>query len=379
LSSSPAIDLYADVVEGQADAAMRKLVLDLASLYQGAGAPGTVRESVSAAGLETAAAKRPRPLPRRARTLRLPIKAGVLLAAAAALVIVGVVGYAVAPLVDQLLITERGADTLPMQTIGQAQTSNGVTVKVDRAYADVNRILVAYTIQVPAGYANSYSGIDGKISLADARGLAFPVIDAQGLDGSTPHLSAGLVSFDAESLAPGTGDVTLRLTFPDVRAKADDPARIDLTAGAFAFTFTVPVAPGRAVTVGTTVTAGGVPVTLERVVITRSETRAYLRFPAGAGISDGDWYAQAHISGSGWDSRQLPANLSGLMTLGAFFTNRAGEHVTTWSGNYSGRHGEWALTVDTLAGVDSAAPSTQDGQPKQARIAGPWTFRFSLP
>ena len=378
MSHSPAIDVYADVVEDQTDLAMRRLVVDLTSLYQGPGAPAAVRESLRPTLLETAGTQ-PRQLSGRARTARLPFRAGALLAAVAALIIVGVVGYAVAPLVDQLLVTERGADTLPMKNIGQAHTNDGVTVRVDRAYADVNRILVAYTIQVPAGFANSNSGIDGKISLADARGLAFPVIDAQGLDGSTPHLSAGLVSFDAESLAPGTADVTLHLTFPDVRAKADDPALIDLTAGAFSFTFNVPVMPGRVVTVSRTVIAGGVPVTLERVVITRSETRAYLRFPASAGISDGDWYAQAHISGSGWDSRQLPADLPGLTTLGAFFTNSAGEHVTTWSGDFSGRHGEWVLNVDALAGVDTAAASTQGGQPNQARIAGPWTFRFSLP
>jgi hypothetical protein len=377
LSPSRTIDLYVDVVDDEADAAMGKLVVDLARLYQGPGAPAAVRESLSPALLQTAG-MRPRPAPARSRTLRLPFKAGALIAAAAALIIVGVVGFAVVPLVDQLLVTERGADTLPMQNVGQAQTNNGVTVKVDRAYADVNRILVAFTIQVPAGFANSNSGIDGKISLAGAGGQAFPVVDAQGLDGNTPHLSAGLVSFDAESLAPGTAAVTLHLTFPDVRARADDPARIDLTAGAFAFAFTVPVAPGRVVTVAKTVIANGVPVTLERVVVTRSETRAYLRFPAGAGIGDGDWYAQAHISGSGWDSRQLPAKLSGLMTLGAFFTNRDGVHVTTWSGDFSGRHGEWVLTVDALAGVDTAAPSTQGGQPRQARIAGPWTFRFSL-
>jgi hypothetical protein len=376
LSPSRAIDLYADVVEDEADAAMRKLVVDLATLYQSAGAPAALRESLSPALLETGA--RPRPQSGRARTLRNPFRAGALLAAVAALIIVGVVGYAVAPLVDQLLATERGADILPMQNIGQAQTNNGVTVKVDRAYADVNRILVAYTIQVPAGFANSNSGIDGKVSLADIGGLSFPVIDAQGLGESTPHLSAGLVSFDSESLAAGTASVALHLTFPDVRAKADDPSGSALAAGAFVFTFTVPVAPGRVVSVGKTVIASGVPVTLARLVVTRSETRAYLRFPPSAGISGENWYAQAYISGAGWDSRQLPANLPGLVTLGSFFTNRDGEHVTTWSGDFSGRQGEWVLTVDALEGVDTAAPSTQGGQPRQARITGPWTFRLSL-
>jgi hypothetical protein len=193
-------------------------------------------------------------------------------------------------------------------------------------------------------------------------------------------VSSGLVTFDAESLAPGTADVTLRLTFPDVRAKAEKPAGSDLTAGAFAFTFSVPVAPGRVVTVSKTVVAKGVPVTLERVVITPSETRAYLRFPASAGIDDSGWIADAHVSGAAWDSRQiqLPNGFTGLMTTGGFFMNGSGEHVTTFSGDFRGHHGEWTFTVDSLSGVDSTS-APQGGLPKQARIDGPWTFRFSLP
>jgi hypothetical protein len=190
---------------------------------------------------------------------------------------------------------------------------------------------------------------------------------------------AGLVTFDAESLPPGTTNVILRLTFPDVRAKAEKPSGSDLTVGALGFTFSVPVAPGRAITVSQTVVAGGVPVTLERVVITPSETRAYLRFPASGGIGDGGWNADARISGAGWDSRQLPAGFSGLMTLGGSFMNGRGEHVTTFSGDFRGRHGEWTLTVAALSGLDHTAPTTQDGLPKQARVEGPWTFRFSLP
>jgi hypothetical protein len=170
----------------------------------------------------------------------------------------------------------------------------------------VNRIIVAYTIQVPAGFANSTSGIDGKIRLTDDQGVAFPVIEGQGVDGNTPHVSAGLVTFDAESLGSATTSVSLRLTLPDVRAKAEKAAGSDLVAGVFAFQFTVPVTPGRVIAVSKTVVANGVPVTLERVVVTRSETRAYVRFAASAGIDASEWNADAHISGAGWDSLVVP-------------------------------------------------------------------------
>jgi hypothetical protein len=264
-----------------------------------------------------------------------------------------------------------------MHTIGQTQTANGVTVTLERAYADVNRVIVVYKIQVPAGFAHSTSGIDHKIQLIDTQGSTLPLIDASGLADEASHLSTGLVTFDAESLAPGTADLTGRLTFLDVRAKAAKPGESDLTAGAFTFTFSVPVASGREVTVSRTVVAKGVPVTLERVVITPSETRAYLRFQASAGIPDGGWSTYAHMSGAGWDSRQLPA-FKGLITLGSSFMNGRGEHVQTFSGDFSGRHGEWTFTVDALFGSDTTVPNDQNGLPKQARIEGPWTFKFSL-
>jgi hypothetical protein len=379
VNPNQAVDAYPDVFGDEDDAATSKLVVNLATIYRGAGTPIALRKSLNAALIKSVT-KEPGAVTGRTRRQRLGFRTGALIAAAALVLIVGVVGYAVAPLIDQLLATERGVATLPMQNIGQAQSANGVTVKLERAYADVNRIIVAYTVQVPAGFANSTSGIDGKISLTDDQGVAFPVIEGQGVDGNQPpHVGAGLVTFDAESLAPDTANVSLRLTLPDVRAKAEKAGGSDLAAGAFAFKFTVPVMPGRVVAVNRTTVANGVPVTLERVVVTPSETRAYMRFPASSGIDASDWIADAHISGAGWNSRQLPAGFSGEMTLGSMFMNSGGEHVTTFSGDYRGRHGEWSLTVDALSGVDTKAPSSEGGLPKQARIAGPWIFKLSLP
>jgi hypothetical protein len=269
-----------------------------------------------------------------------------------------------------------------MHDIGLTLTTSGVTVKVDRAYADVNRVIVAYTIQVPRGFANSTSGIDGKTSLTDMSGLTLPLIDAEGVAGNSPQVSAGLLTFDAESLPPGTVTDTFHLAFPDVRTKPV-MGGAELAAGAFSFKFDLPVAPGREITVAKTVVANGVPVTLEHVVITPSEARLYLVFPARDGIKPADWNANAHISGTGWDSRQiqLPSDRTVLMTTGAYFINSHGEHVTTFSGNFQGHHGEWTVTVDSLWGVDSSAASlgTHVSEPKQAREAGPWTFKFVVP
>jgi hypothetical protein len=61
------------------------------------------------------------------------------------------------------------------------------------------------------------------------------------------------------------------------------------------------------------------------------------------------------------------------------FTNSLGDHVTTFSGDCRGRHGELSLPVDALYGVDTKAPAGEGGLPNQARIAGPWIFKLSLP
>ena len=378
MRANQATDVYPDLLSKEADAVTTSLITDLGDLYRGRSAPIGLRHSLDAALAEIAHSPIHSVSPH-ARRSRFGIRASALMVAAAAALVVGVVGYAVAPAIQQLLATERGVATLPMQAIAQSQTSNGVTVRLDRAYADVNQIIVAYTIQVPAGFNNSTSGIDGKIALTDGQGATFPIIEGQGVNGDTPHSSAGLVSFDAESLAAGTAHVDLRLNFPDVRAKSEQQGASDLTAGAFAFNFTLPVLPGRLVTVSKTVVANAVPVTVDRIVVTQSETRVYMRFPASAGIGASDWNANVHISGAGWDSRQLPTGFSGEMTLGSMFTNSSGEHITTFSGDYRSRHGEWTVTVDALFAVDSTAPTTENGLPKQARIAGPWTFTVSVP
>ncbi|MDQ6879359.1 MAG: DUF4179 domain-containing protein [Candidatus Dormibacteraeota bacterium] len=381
MNTSHAADVYPDLLENDVHGSLTKVVVDLATIYQSAGAPASLRKSIDSAVLDTARRKTSTAPLSVVGGRRVRLGAGAL-AGAALILAVGIVGYAVAPLIDRLLTSQSGVSALPMHDIGLAQTSSGITVKVDRAYADANRVIVAYTIQVPRGFANSTSGIDGKTSLTDASGRILPLIDATGLAGSSPQVNAGLLTFDAESLPGGTATDTFLLAFPQV-STTSVTGGAPLVAGAFSFKFDLAVAPGREITVAKTVVTSGVPVTLDRVVITPSETRLYLVFPAGSGIKPADWNANAHLSGSGWDSRQvqLPIDRTILMTTGAYFINSHGEHVTTFSGDFRGHHGEWTVTVDSLWGVDSSAASlgTQGSEPKQAREAGPWTFKLLVP
>ena len=111
-------------------------------------------------------------------------------------------------------------------------------------------------------------------------------------------------------------------------------------------------------------TAGGVALTLDRVVASPSETRIYLR--ASGSLEPTQPYLAAHITGNGYDSRTLvitsPAQLIGL---GATFRAPNGEEAVTFNNSFFGKHGRFTLTVESIG--------------SGARIAGPWTFAFVVP
>lgn len=234
-----------------------------------------------------------------------------------------------------------------------------------------------YTNDTLTGFTGTFSCGSDQRTLLISRSKSF----SKRLGRCPSTRAAACHSWPGCSGSPETWRPTItgRACSLPVRAKALQQGASDLTAGALVFNFILPVGPGRTVIVNKSAIANGVSVTLDRMVVTQSETRMYMTFPASAGIGASDWYADVHVSGAGWDSRHLPAGFSGEMTLGSMFTNRSGEHITTFSGDYRSRHGEWTITVDALSAVDTKAPSNGSGQPKQARVEGPWTFTVSLP
>jgi len=134
--------------------------------------------------------------------------------------------------------------------------------------------------------------------------------------------------------------------------------------GPFTFDFSVPFIPGRVAEVNQTVEVAGVAVRLERVVVTPSETRAYLRFdpPGGPEMrwtpivmleAPGDGKSQDYFAYS--VNADLPVYPYGF--LAPLYERR----------------GEWKLTVTELVGTELVPPY------KDVRLAGPWVFRFRVP
>jgi hypothetical protein len=308
-----------------------------------------------------------------------------------------------------------------------SQTVDGVTVTVDHAYADASQILVGLNLSATSGLTPmvriAWLGLaDGvvfpwtftefpAVATADATGgastisvnephqdepspppplerqaatdtnwfaaqawlysgqerqLVFDVPELQGAP-AVLHLRLVMHLQLAEAVFP-TGEEFLRADPPPTPM----PGTQGYLVGPFDFEFGVPLLQGDVVEVHQTVEASGVPITLEKVTITPSETRAILRFsPPDAEV---DWFPVVEL--------ELPGGelaVGGPRALGpsqmVVNLSKTGdrEWVLRVPAFLGDRHGEWTLTVTKL--VDYLFPELRQREP----LVGPWVFTFELP
>jgi len=151
--------------------------------------------------------------------------------------------------------------------------------------------------------------------------------------------------------------------------------------GIFTFDFSVPFIPGRVAEVNQTVEAAGVAMCLERVVVTPSETRAYLRFDSPGGEVEW-WMPIAMLQAPGEDDKSYAGYVGSYGPASYQYGFLAPLYE---------RRGEWTLTVTELVGTDigglesrinrqaDSAVVSVDIAEFQTRLAGPWVFRFRVP
>ena len=326
----------------------------------------------------------------------------------------GAVAYAVVPVVSRLFQQEAGLRHVEqanlVQELNLSQTIDGVTVTLERAYADANRIVVGFTIKGPNGQRYDAH----HLTLTDMAGTVFSATIGFGVTGQSDILQVSLppgegayvVAFDAAPVEGAPAELDLRLVMevrefvlpldaPEppptpISPPGEPPASMAVEAlpvpegaivGIFTFDFSVPFIPGRVAEVNQTVEDAGVAMCLERVVVTPSETRAYLRFDSPGG-AEMHWIPIAMLQAPGEE----------------------GESYTGYVGSYGPasyqygflaplyeRRGEWTLTVTELVGVDigglesrinrqaDSATVSVDAAEFQTRLAGPWVFRFRVP
>jgi hypothetical protein len=340
-----------------------------------------------------------------------------------ALLLFGGVAYALNPVISQVFGMFPGWQHVEeahlAQELNLSQTLDGVTVTLERTYADANEILIGYTIKGPNGRRYDVY----HLTLTDAAGIVFPGMFGSGMTGQSDILQVSLppgegvyvLAFDAAAVEGTPPTLHLRLTMelvelvlppstpelsptpdsppaepPDVMVVVLEPLPTpapEAIVGPFTFDFSVPFIPGQTVEVQQTVEAVGVAVRLERVVITPSETRAILCFEPPDG-GNKDWTLIASLdTGDGQElSGGIVSQLSG--------TGKEDCHRVIYPDALAGRPGPWTLTVTELVGedinqlesqifrqADSAVVSVDAGDAAkfQTRLAGPWVFHFVVP
>ncbi len=320
---------YGDILPHARDAAALRVVSDLETIYMHDSSPpadlGAALDRTIYAHMARAE-RAPSPLSRtRATTwIRQPI--GILAALVAVLATVGGVYAAVTTLGDQTLLANNGTRQIAVADLGRSlnlsRRACGFTVTLNRVYADVQRIVIAYTVVGPVGrtFHIGTSASMGAVepTLTTAYGEQF---ESGGVEvmGTVPEVAMGhdtghFLSYGARAIwvqgvrrpyHPGLGPLALKLSIPAVQleeygrgpwpsapaCEAHDATTGDQKTGTryrgveakgpFIFAMTAPVAPTRTIAVREVRRVGATTITLTGVEATPSNLRVFLHVSGG--------------------------------------------------------------------------------------------------
>ena len=268
--------------------------------------------------------------------------------------------YAASPLLGEIFGKFFGQieQTGLVQDMDMSQTITGVTVRLERAYADSNVVLIGYS----AGLTDRLN-IPGIATLTTADGQVLDGMMGMG-EVNTGSLSifnsASCFSFDASKITGSPSELSLTLKIDYARLQADNPDEINQKPiGPFIFNFNLPFHAGKMIDINQTVEAAGIPVTLEKVVISPYETRAVFQILPSEKVQDKLIPVVSMVLPSG-----KSADAGSAFSLDPV-------HQVFFTGDYTGEHGTGTLTLSemvfcaNLGGVQ--------------RLSGPWVFHFKVP
>ncbi len=248
--------------------------------------------------------------------------------------------------------------------VNQSKTIDGFTLTLETAYADANRAVLGYSIIMPKEFKNDghWWAFD-RDSLRTASGLALPGLSSVGVRAVTD-----VISYDAGVIrgTPATLQLHAEITFgcdssQDAQGQVNTcpPKALHISNDLhWSFDFSVPFHAGQVVNVHTSATTHGKTVTLDRVVITASETRVYLRgADSGLTYSYDATLTVAHQAYSYYSWSQ---------------PNSSGDQYVVFDQGLLGKHGWWVLdlhlSIETLV---NNKPQSHDG--------GHLVFHFQVP
>lgn len=348
---------YPEALGEGADEKLLRLVSSLDSVYTAYNPPEHATVATSQALRRRAAVRgRARAQESRAGILNWSARRVATLAASLVIaVLLGITGYAAIPLLERVFDLEGGTGQIVSEDLGQkvnlTQRLGKYTVTVERVYADANRAVIAYTIYGPAGYNPDRLA---DVKLVSAQGDVLRPIGGQSW-GVVDQEQAIVESFDAAGLDTAVEQLNLRLQAQGVRSW-DGEGNVGTVRGELNFDLVIPVHRSQVLNPQQVVEADGVAVTLERVVVSPTETRVYLRGLEGQIEAElmvpGQQAAVVHNSCTAFDD--------GLTTCS--YREGLGKAA-----------GDWNLLVKKPEGL-----FVIEGGEARMLADGPWEFHFSV-
>jgi hypothetical protein len=278
-------------------------------------------------------------------------------------------------------------DAAAMQPVDLSQTINGYTVNVRRVYANANRVIIGVIVTSPPGTdvellgggLTTTTGIRLPFSLgvytAPAPVIAYAYAYDNRVNDTMPTVITSQLTLNLVDMAPVRAviaqitPVNLNTTpMPPGSERTISPPQ---AAGPFTFDLQVPVIPteSRIVPVNQTVTAAGMDMTLEKLVIAGGEARAFLHFRV---LDNLHWWRHpvVTLAVAGW-SAEVNSHLNPLSDW-LPLSDAAGTY--TFRDFPAGEQGDAVLTVTELVEENSSLTPTTG-----TILPGPWTFQFTLP
>ena len=189
------------------------------------------------------------------------------------------------------------AQTGQLTNVHLTRTAGPYTVTLQKLYADANNIVVGYTIDgTNINLASALSAWPTLTVIPSGQTLQVSLATFTNNSGSV----AVLAYFDAASIQGDPQQLNLRIVIPVGKATTT-------------FNQTTPFRAGKTVEVNQTVTSNGHALTLDRVVITPSETRTYfITYPDTTLVLDGSLSAAGKTYGP-WSAPGWPPSTNGMM------------------------------------------------------------------
>lgn len=297
------------------------------------------------------------------------------------------VAYAIGPILSHLFQTDAGLRHVEendlVQPLNLSQTIDGITITIEQAYADANRIAIEYSLTGPADRRFEPrdlhlthlpdTDLPPVIGSGDGEGGYHLTFEAANIQGTPRQLDLQVIMYAEEWRYTdeilelldqyGSHDAIPADKIPR-KILVDNGEKI----GPFVFEFAIPFLPSQTLSIQQTVEASGAQVRLEEVSITPSQAQATICVtPPAGGEPFTDWIPITELNTGQSDT------LSAGMTTMFHQTGSEFCHHLIFPYPLADQPGRWTVTVTELVGFHKTDVD------KQMRLAGPWVFQFDVP